>query len=117
MNNLGAAGEKRAEEFLKTKGFKILERNFSRPFGEIDIIAIKRRLLVFVEVKARAYAAFGGPAAAVTPAKQKRITLAASAWLKQTKIKFDGVRFDVIAITDTEIEHIENAFIPARMSI
>ena len=117
MNRLGLAGEERAAEFLKAKGYRLLERNFAVPGGEIDIIAQDKKTLVFVEVKARAYTAFGGPLMAVTPAKQKKIAHTAEVYLQAKGLKFDSIRFDVVCVLPEKIEHIENAFIPGRTTM
>ena len=114
---IGQQGEDQATHFLEKKGYKILARNFSTRQGELDIIAQQNKTLVFVEVKARAYEAFGGPLAAVTPAKQKRLVLAAQQYLKIKSPKFDSIRFDVICILPGSVEHIENAFTPARTNL
>ena len=111
----GQQGEEDAARLLQCKGSKILARNFYTPQGELDIIAQQKAMLVFVEVKTRAYEAFGGPLAAVTPAKQKRISLAAQQYIKIKSPKFDSIRFDVICILPGRAEHIENAFTPQRM--
>ncbi len=107
---LGLKGEDFAVKHLESKGYKILARNFNAGVGEIDIIAMQGKTLVFAEVKTRSYTAFGGGVAAVTKAKQARIYKAAVAFLKTNKINFDSIRFDVLAITDKEIDHIEGAF-------
>ena len=78
MNTQGRAGEEQAARFLTARGWRILEKNYAAPCGEIDLIALDGKTLVFVEVKARAYSAFGGPLAAVTPAKQRRIAQTAA---------------------------------------
>ena len=113
----GQQGEEQAAQFLVKKGYKILARNFSTPQGELDIIACYQKTLVFVEVKARAYEAFGGPLAAVTLAKQKRLALAAQQYIKMKSPKFDRIRFDVICILPGKAEHLENAFLPARTNL
>ena len=110
----GQQGEEQAARFLEKKGYKILARNFFTPRGELDIVAADKKNLVFIEVKARAYEAFGGPLAAVTPAKQKRLVLAAQQYLKIKSPKFDSIRFDIICILPGRLEHIENAFTPER---
>lgn len=117
MNRLGLAGEESAAQFLKAKGYRLLERNFAAPYGEIDMIAQDKKTLVFVEVKSRAYTAFGGPLMAVTPAKQKKIARTAHAYLQAKGLKFDSIRFDVICVLPEKIEHIENAFIPERTTM
>jgi putative endonuclease len=106
----GDEAEERAVKYLKGKGYKILARNFTSKTGEIDIIAAKKDALVFIEVKARATAAYGGGVAAVNKAKQGKITKTAIAYIKENKPKFTGLMFDIIAVTDGKLEHIENAF-------
>lgn len=110
----GSAGEDAACRYLQDKGFVILQRNYRQPCGEIDIIARQGNTLVFAEVKKRASGAFGGPLAAVTPAKQHKITLTAECYIKEKAPKFDSIRFDVICLLDGKITHIENAFFPRR---
>ncbi len=113
----GALGEEQAARYLRQKGWAILERNFSAPGGEIDIIAQDKKTLVFVEVKTRAYSAYGGPLAAVTPAKQKKIAQTATAYLKEKGLKFDSIRFDVLCVLPQGIEHVPNAFFPPRTTL
>ena len=113
----GKAGEDRAARFLEQAGWRILERNFSARGGEIDLIAADGKTLVFAEVKTRSYQAFGGPLAAVTPAKQKRIAQTALHYLQERGLKFDSIRFDVLCVLPDKIEHIPNAFIPARTTL
>lgn len=111
----GNAGETQACDFLTAKGYKILARNYRCKTGEIDIIAQQKKFLVFIEVKTRASShAFGGPVAAVTPAKQRKIALAATLYIKETALKFDSIRFDIISVLPQQIDHIENAFTPLR---
>ena len=117
MNKLGLDGENAAAKFLEAKKYKILARNYACKYGEADIIASDGKTLVFAEVKARAYAAFGGPALAVTPAKQQKISLVAANYIKEKRPKFDNIRFDVITVLEGRAEHIENAFIPPRMTL
>lgn len=113
----GALGEEQAARYLQQKGWTIKERNFSAPAGEIDIIAQDKKTLVFVEVKTRAYRAYGGPLAAVTPAKQKKIAQTALAYLKAKGLKFDSIRFDVLCVLPEGIEHVPNAFFPPRTTL
>lgn len=113
----GQQGEEQAARFLEKKGYQILARNFSTPQGELDIIAYYQKTLIFVEVKTRAYKAFGGPLAAVTPAKQKRLALAAAQYIKIKSPKFDRIRFDVICILPGQVQHLENAFLPVRTNL
>ena len=83
---LGASGEQQAAEFLKEKGYKILETNFSNKIGEIDIIAKDKEFVVFVEVKARSSKAFGLPSEAVNFHKQQKIRQVALSYLKSNKM-------------------------------
>lgn len=111
---LGQAGEDLAVAALKKQGYKILERNYRTPRGEIDLIARQRGVLVFVEVKTRRSAAFGEPQEAVSPAKQARLTRLAGYYLNQKGLGQVKARFDVVAITLREngpqIEIIPGAF-------
>ena len=107
---LGSKGEFFAKEFLKKKGYKILEINFTNNIGEIDIIAKHKETIVFVEAKARSTFKFGLPSEAVSFSKQNKIRTVALAYLKSTKNLESSVRFDVIEICGEQIRHIENAF-------
>src|SRR5664279_5552600 len=91
----GLSAEARAAAFLMAKGYRILARRFRSPYGEIDIVARRRRLVAFVEVKARA--SLDEAAYAVTPRQQRRIVEAAQAWLMTHPEhgEFD-LRFDVM---------------------
>ncbi|MBI4801888.1 MAG: YraN family protein [Elusimicrobia bacterium] len=111
MNSLGKACEDKAALYLRSRGYKIVERGWSSPMGEIDIIALDGRTLVFVEVRARSSAAYGTPAETVGRAKQARIIKTALAYLKAKGLKSETLRFDVIGFTaGAGPEHIENAF-------
>ena len=111
---LGDRGEQAAAEYLQRKGYAICERNFRVPVGEIDIIARKEGVLVFVEVKTRRSLRFGRPAAAVGWQKQQRI-IRAAAWYLQGKQQQPACRFDVIEVYCTpagswSVQQLENAF-------
>ena len=113
----GQAAENYVAKFLSDKGYKILARNFSTTEGELDLVCQDKQTLVFVEVKARAYEAFGGPLAAVTPAKQKRIMRTAVQYIKETGSKFDSIRFNVVCVLPDKTEHLVSAFIPERTTL
>ena len=113
----GQAGEDQAALFLIKHGYKILARNFNTPQGELDLVVRQGNALVCVEVKSRASMAFGGPLLAVTPAKQKRLALAATQYIKANSPKFDSIRFDVVCILPDRIEHVQNAFQPNRNTL
>jgi len=110
----GQNSEETAAGVLKKNGYKILERNFRTPLGEIDIIARHKGVLVFVEVKARRSGRFGGPKAAITPAKQRKISMVALTYLKSVRALDAKARFDVVTIMQTDgplqVEIIANAF-------
>ena len=116
---LGAEGEALARGLLEEKGFRIVEQNFRCKIGEIDLICVRDKLLVFCEVKCRTSLMFGIPAEAVNSKKRRHIRRVASWYLTQKmRIKwlyddFD-MRFDVIEVVfvgeEHEINHIENAF-------
>ena len=108
--SIGAQGEADAKAFLLQKGAKILDANYRRPTGEIDIIARHRRTILFVEVKRRSSLRFGRPAEAVDRAKQAHILRTAQLYLQENRLTDAPVRFDVIEILPGEIRHIENAF-------
>lgn len=106
----GGQGEADARSFLEQKGAKILEMNYRRPTGEIDIIARKGRTILFVEVKRRSSLRYGRPAEAVDRAKRGHILRTAALYLQENRLADAPVRFDVIEILPGEMRHIENAF-------
>ncbi len=111
----GDLGEKIAEKFLVSRGYKILSRNFPTPFGEIDLIAKKNGCTVFLEIKTRISEKFGPPASAVTRAKQKHIIKNCQYYLKGYGLNDAPCRIDVIGIClDPRgkvkiLRHIKNA--------
>ena len=117
MNLLGNLGEHKAAVYLHNLGYKLLMLNFATPFGELDIVARDGQTLVFVEVKERATNAYGGPVAAITKRKQAKIARTAAQFIKAHALKYDSIRFDVVAILDGKVEHIKNAFFPLRTTL
>ena len=111
---LGREGERIAEAYLKKKGYKLIERNYRCAPGEIDLIVLDHRVLVFVEVKTRTGDRFGTPPEAVEFRKQRRMIKAAEHFLAQKGLQQRDARFDVVGITlagrQPVVEHIENAF-------
>ena len=112
---LGERGERAAARYLKRRGYKILSRGDRLVPGELDLVALDRNTVVFVEVKTRRSADAGHPAETVTPAKQRRLTRLAVTFLKRHGLLEYAARFDVIAVTWPEgrpptIEHFPNAF-------
>jgi putative endonuclease len=110
----GEAGEALAARLLRQKGYRIIEANYRTPLGEIDLIARDGDTLVFVEVKARRSLHFGNPKWAVTPQKQRKISMVALYYLKTTGQSLAKARFDVVAIHSAvqppEVEIVRNAF-------
>ncbi len=106
----GNVGEIKAVNFLKKKKYKIITTNYKNKIGEIDIIAEKDDLIVFVEVKNRSTFAFGRPIEAVTLQKQNKIKKVAEIFLMMNHIQYHNIRFDVIEVFDDFINHTENAF-------
>lgn len=115
-DRLGPRGERAAARYLRRLGYRIVARGSRNPLGELDLIAVDGRTVVFVEVKARTSAAAGQPFEAVTPEKQRRLTLAALAYLKYHGLLDHNSRFDVVSVIwpagtrDPQIEHLKNAF-------
>ena len=111
---IGKKGESIAVRHLKKQGYRIVEQNYRSKVGEIDIIAREKQSLVFVEVKTRSSGSFGSPKWAITPKKQKAISMAALYYLKMTNQNDVDARFDVVSILlqgeDTQIELVRNAF-------
>lgn len=109
---LGAAGEERAATWYVAQGYAVLDRNWRCKEGEIDLICAKDRTLVICEVKTRSSLAYGHPAEAVTPAKQKRLRSLALLWLasQDPPVRSDALRFDVAAVLPGAVDVIEAAF-------
>jgi len=112
--SLGDRGEDLAAASLKKQGYKILERNYRTPLGEIDLIARHQKALVFIEVKTRTSDRFGAGQEAVHHAKQARLRKLADYYLKQKRLGEVEVRFDVVGILwgegKPQIEVIQGAF-------
>lgn len=110
---LGDRGERTASSYLRSKGLRIIVRGYRTALGEIDLIARDGDTIVFVEVKTRRQ---GAPALAVTPEKQRRITLAALHFLKRYGLLEQRSRFDVVTVVwaddrrEPVIEHFPHAF-------
>lgn len=110
----GETGEFAAVSFLKKNGYKILETNYRCAIGEIDVIAREKDDLVFVEVKTRKSGEMGYPEEAVGIKKQKKMSQLALWYLQNEAINNVNARFDVVAVTVSEIKNeirlIKNAF-------
>ena len=112
--SVGKQGESLAAEFLRKNGYRIVKNNFRNRYGEIDIIAIEGKTLVFIEVKTKTNSKFGPPKMAVDLRKQRQLLKTAMMYLTQKKLNDCPARFDVVGISmienKTEIELIRNAF-------
>jgi putative endonuclease len=115
---LGDRGEQAAARYLRRKGYVIVARGDRTRRGEIDLVAVDGRTVVFIEVKTRRSHRAGHPAEAVGTRKQRRIIRAALAFLKRHDLLERAARFDVVAITWPDdrraptIEHFQGAFEP-----
>jgi putative endonuclease len=111
---LGKDGERIAELFLKKKGYKLVERNYRCAAGELDLVMLDRRVIVFVEVKTRTGSGYGTPLEAVAVRKQKKMIYVAQFFLSAKKLSQREARFDVVGVSwpgaQPLVEHIENAF-------
>lgn len=97
---LGARAEQLALEYLQGRGLTILERNYRRRLGEIDLVALDNGVLVIAEVRTRSSDAFGGAAASIDGRKQRRLTRAAEQLLQRRRdYAALPVRFDVLIVT------------------
>lgn len=106
----GAEGEYLVHDYLIGQGYRVLDMNYRRGPGEIDVIARKGQTVVFVEVKRRANARYGRPAEAVDARKRARIVRTALLYLQQKGLMDSPVRFDVAELTPGQINYIEGAF-------
>ncbi|QIU90559.1 YraN family protein [Yokenella regensburgei] len=108
----GDAWEQQARRWLENKGLRFIAANVRGRRGEIDLIMRDGRVTVFIEVRYRQSASYGGAAASVTRSKQKKLLHTARLWLAGHNGSFDTVdcRFDVVAFTGNQIEWLQNAF-------
>jgi len=112
---VGALGEKLAVDFLKKRGYKIVQRNFRCREGEIDIIAKQGDCLVFVEVRTKKSSGFGIPEESITPFKSRKLVALADIYLQNCSSLPQSWRIDVVAVELkpdnklSRLEHIENA--------
>ena len=109
----GNYGEAVARGYLERRGFAVLEMNYKRAGGEIDIIARDGDGIVFIEVKYRRSLAAGLPRIAVTPSKQRAIIQTAQYYIAENELTDVDMRFDVVEVFGREqldVNHIQNAF-------
>lgn len=114
--SLDRRGERAAERYVRRLGYKIVARRERGRLGELDLVAVDARTIVFIEVKTRRTHDAGHPAEAVDAAKQQKLTRLALAYLKRHDLLECPARFDVLAVTwpdaarRPKIEHYKNAF-------
>jgi putative endonuclease len=118
--SLGRRGEDAAARYLRRKGYIIVARGYRGRSGELDLIAVTGRTVVFIEVKTRTDQSAGHPADAVDERKQQRIIRTALTYLKRHDLLECSARFDIIAVTwpragQPHIEHFTDAFRPADL--
>lgn len=110
----GAYGEDVAVQYLENRGYRIVQRNFRCPLGEIDLVAMEGKYLVFIEVKCRTSRRFGHPAEAVDSRKQRRLGRLAHYFLKKYDLHGHACRFDVVSLLPNKsgwsVELFQNAF-------
>ncbi len=110
-NNAGREAEKIAATFLQSKGLRLIAENYHCRFGEIDLVMQDGKTLVFVEVRMRSNARFGGASSSITPQKQQKLILTAQHYLQAHGEQ--ACRFDAILMPTAQMEQIEwicNAF-------
>jgi putative endonuclease len=109
--HIGTLAENSACAFLEAQGFSIVARNFLRRIGELDVVARTGQLLIVAEVRTRASDRFGGAAASIGRAKQRRIAATTALLLQRhPELRECRVRFDVIVIRDGTVEWLKHAF-------
>ena len=108
------AGEEAAEARYRARGYRVVARNWRCRLGELDLVAERRGLLVFCEVKARSPGSFGSGFEAVTRRKQAKLRALAEAFLGATQVRPQGVRFDVASVSirggRADVQVFEDAF-------
>ena len=114
MNNKGQDGEQAAVKYLLAKGYKLLKKNYSCRLGEIDIIFMHGKYIIFTEVKTRKSGSMISGLESIDNRKIRKLTLAASKYLSENRTELQP-RFDVVIVekSDTKLTvtaHIENAF-------
>jgi len=106
---LGAHGESLVAAWYEARGFAIVERNWRRREGEIDLVVQRERTIVICEVKTRSSDRFGMPFEAVTRTKQLRLRRLGAMWLAESGVRGE-LRFDVASVSGTTVDVIEAAF-------
>jgi putative endonuclease len=108
---IGKLGETLAVKYLKKQGFKIIETNYPCPIGEIDIVALQKDCLVFIEVRTKTGSEFGTPEESVTAAKKKKMINTAYYYLKKNNSLESDWRIDFIAV------ELDQNYKPSRIEL
>ena len=108
----GVAAEVLVAGVMRAQGYQILEHRFRHHRHDVDLVARRGAVVVFVEVKARAETRFGAPEEQVTARKRLDLARAAAAWLQRHGRPGDCCRFDVVAVRGERVEWIQSAFRP-----
>lgn len=114
VNPTARRGEEIASRFLQKHGYKIIDRNFRKGYGEIDIIALYQNVLVFVEVKTRTSQEFGSPLEAIAPWKLRSLIKTVQFYKMTHKNLPEQMRIDAISVMlspggeEEKVEHVEN---------
>ncbi len=112
---IGRLGEKLAKEYLKEHGYTIIESNYRSPDGEIDIVASKQGLLIFVEVRTKSSRTFGSPEESITRRKKQKLVAVSQHYLQNHDIQESSWRIDFMAVelnasgAPKRVEHFEAA--------
>lgn len=114
-SDIGKSGESEAVSYLLSNGYNIIEKNYHSKYGEIDIIAKKGEIIVFIEVKLRRNSVFGNPCEFVSANKIEKIKKTIQLWLIENNVSDTPLRFDVIEIGKinngiSTLNHIKNAY-------
>ena len=110
--DLGQRGEDLAHRWLRAHGYTVAARNWRPPQGggELDLVAWKGELVVFVEVKTRQEGAGSAPERGIDPEKERVLRRAARDYLRRSGVAAEQLRFDVITVVGTAVEHLPDAF-------
>jgi putative endonuclease len=110
----GNEAEETAVRYLEGQGYRVLARNYTCRWGELDIVAERGEVVAFVEVRMRSTAVWGDPSLTVSRAKQRRVVKTALYFLMAYNIRERMVRFDVVSVVgrgpDASVEHLPDAF-------
>lgn len=115
---LGRWGERAAERYLVARGWRLLARNYRFGRREVDLVATRGGVVIFVEVKTRAGEGFGSPLESITRLKRREVEAVAAEFLIRHHLQDAGVRFDAIAVTrepggrTVRIDHVADAWRP-----